>query len=40
MFCGNCGKKLEDGYVFCPSCGKKAFDIPENNESAAHIRRQ
>ncbi|MCU6747567.1 zinc ribbon domain-containing protein [Faecalicatena acetigenes] len=35
MFCGNCGKKLEDGYVFCPSCGKKAFDIPENNQSAA-----
>ena len=21
MFCGNCGKKLEDGDNFCPACG-------------------
>lgn len=21
MFCGNCGKKLEDGVNFCPACG-------------------
>lgn len=23
MFCGNCGKKLEEGVVFCPYCGVK-----------------
>ena len=28
MFCGNCGKKLEDGYTFCPSCGNKITNIP------------
>lgn len=25
MFCGNCGKKIEDGYAFCPACGTKVF---------------
>ena len=22
MFCGNCGKDIEDGVDFCPNCGK------------------
>jgi uncharacterized membrane protein len=22
MYCGNCGKQVEDGMAFCPSCGK------------------
>jgi len=22
MFCGNCGKGIEDGLEFCPNCGK------------------
>jgi uncharacterized membrane protein len=22
MYCGNCGKQIEDGMAFCPSCGK------------------
>lgn len=23
MFCGNCGKEIEDGVTFCPECGAK-----------------
>jgi uncharacterized membrane protein len=22
MYCGNCGKQIEDGMAFCPTCGK------------------
>ena len=27
MFCGNCGKKLEDGATKCPDCGTP---VPES----------
>lgn len=38
MFCGNCGKKLEDGAMFCGECGAKveaqAAPVPEANPVA------
>lgn len=26
MFCGNCGKEIENGSIFCPFCGDHAVD--------------
>ncbi len=31
MFCGNCGKEIEDGALFCPDCGTKTNNIPTNS---------
>ena len=33
MFCGNCGKKLNEGAAFCPNCG-----TPVSSESAAPVQ--
>lgn len=33
MFCGKCGKKLEDGAKFCPSCGAAA-GVPQEPAGA------
>jgi hypothetical protein len=29
MFCGNCGAKVEGGFVYCPSCGSKMTQVQE-----------
>lgn len=28
MYCGKCGRKLEEGDVFCPQCGTRRMDSP------------
>lgn len=35
MFCGNCGKKLNEGAAFCPNCG-----TPVSAESAATVQEE
>lgn len=34
MFCGNCGKQIEDGTAFCPHCGSKVTGGPADGNSA------
>lgn len=31
MFCGNCGKQLQDGAKFCPACGTAIYQEENNN---------
>lgn len=33
MFCGNCGKELEEGAVFCPYCGTKLGSDNEGEDN-------
>ena len=33
MFCGNCGKKIENNVTFCSNCGKQ---VKENNNSSSN----
>lgn len=30
MFCGKCGKEIEDGAMFCPFCGKRVKTVVKN----------
>lgn len=32
MFCGNCGKQLEEAVNFCPVCGYKITELLKNSE--------
>ena len=36
QYCPNCGKELDDSYVFCPECGAKnaCTDEPRSEETA------
>ncbi|MBQ7295951.1 MAG: DUF5050 domain-containing protein [Clostridia bacterium] len=40
MFCGNCGKEINDGVTFCPECGAKTGITSSNNieESKVYSR--
>ena len=31
MFCGNCGKPLNEGALFCPECGTPVKKIETEN---------
>ena len=31
MFCGNCGKQLQDEEKFCPACGTAAYQEEDNH---------
>ena len=33
MFCGNCGKKIDDGLKFCPECGAFIGDVSEERKT-------
>ena len=32
MFCVNCGKEINDEYIFCPLCGKKNEVLEETSD--------
>ncbi len=34
MYCGNCGKKIEDGVAFCPECGRPTStnNLPQKSQ--------
>ena len=36
MYCGKCGRQLEDNYVFCPSCGNRIIKTPEGQVTTAY----
>ena len=38
MFCGNCGKQLQDGAKFCPACGTAAYQ--EDNNANQNTERK
>ena len=38
MFCGNCGKELEEGALFCKYCGAKTEKLPKQVEGVPYAR--
>lgn len=37
MFCGNCGKEINDGATFCPECGVKTGITSSNNMAESKV---
>lgn len=40
MFCGNCGKELEDIVAFCPYCGCRLLEEIVKNSGTQVVRKQ
>jgi len=39
MFCGNCGKEVQEGIAFCPSCGSK-FNVATANTAQGTVHNR